>query len=53
MTTLAVYDTSYTLSMKPDNRQQKMTTTAVKTKHDNNAHKENIHHKTLTAHSRT
>ena len=40
MTTLAVCDTSYTLSMKPDNRQQNMTTTAVKTKHDNHVHKE-------------
>ena len=31
MRTLAVCDTSYTFSMKPDNRQQNMTTTAVKT----------------------
>ena len=31
ITTLAVCDTSYTFSMKPDNRQQNMTTTAVKT----------------------
>ena len=53
MTTLAVCDTSYTFSMKPDNRQQNMTTTAEKTKHDNHVHKEYIHHKTLTTYSKT
>ena len=53
ITTLAVCDTSYTFSMKPDNMQQNMTTTAVKTKHDNHVHKEYIHHKTLSTHSRT
>ena len=40
MITLAVCDTSYTLSMKPDNRQQNMTTTAVKTIHDNYSSKD-------------
>ena len=53
MSTLAVCDTSYTFSMKPDNRQQNITTTAVKTKHDNHVHKEYIHHKTLTTRSKT
>ena len=39
MTTLAVCDTSSIFSMKPDKEQQNMTTTAVKTKHDNHVHK--------------